>query len=127
MLNTAGKISALIFILVVASQLSASAKKRITVESYSKESGLFVIKATEDGKPIVLLCYQDDPYCAAPKAGDYWLAEWNVPVNEYRGGYVCRDVDLYAISSGPDRARKVGEFCVVEKGENQGSQSSRAE
>jgi hypothetical protein len=103
----------LLVILAIAGQLLASDKIRITVKGYTVESGLFIIHALEAGKPIELLCYQDSPFCGAPAPGDYWMVDWTVPVIEYRGDYVCKEVNLYPIA--PEKHRKSGEYCLVKK------------
>jgi hypothetical protein len=107
----------LFMVLVVAGPWFASEKIRITVNNYTAESGEFVIHATAAGKPINLLCDQDSPFCSAPKPGEYWLIDWTVPTIEYRGDYVCRDVDLYLyrMAGNRERSPKVGEYCLVEK------------
>lgn len=102
-------------ILAIAGQLFASDKIRITVNNYTVHSGEFVIDAVAAGKPIDLLCDQDSPFCSAPARGEYWMVNWTVPTIEYRGDYVCRDVDLYRIAANPERDRKLGEYCLVEK------------
>ena len=103
-------------VLAVAGQLFASDKTRITVNNYTAESAEFVIHAAAAaGKPIVLLCNQDSPFCSALKPGEYWMLDWTVPAIEYRGDYVCREVDLYRVTANPEKDRKVGEYCLVEK------------
>jgi hypothetical protein len=104
-----------IIIFAVAAQLSASDKIRITVNNHTADSGEFVIHAAAAGKPIDLLCNQESPFCSAPAPSEYWMVDWAVPVIEYRGDYVCRDVDLYRIAAIPKRDRKLGEYCLVEK------------
>jgi hypothetical protein len=104
-----------IIVLTVATQLFASDKIRITVNNYTTASGEFVIHAAAAGKPIVLLCDQDSPFCSAPAPGEYWIADWTVPAIEYRGDYLCKEVDLYTMAANPERDRKLGEYCLVEK------------
>lgn len=105
-----------LIILAVGAQLFVLDKIGIIVNNYTVDSDEFVIHATATGKPIELLCNRDSPYCSPPKPGGYWMADWTVPVIEHRGDYVCRDVDLYGIAANPERDRKVGEYCLVEKG-----------
>jgi len=105
----------LFIILAVAGQGPTFDKIRITVSNYTAESGEFVIHGAAAGKPIDLLCDQDSPFCSAPERGEYWMVNWTVPTIEYRGQYVCRDVDLYRIASNPERDRKLGEYCLVQK------------
>lgn len=105
-----------LMVLAIAGQLFASDKVRITVNNYTAESGEFVIHAAVAGKPMELLCDQDSPFCSAPKPGEYWMIDWTVPTIEYRGDFVCKDVDLYRIAAKGERHSKVGEYCLVEKG-----------
>jgi hypothetical protein len=109
------KEGALFIVLLVAGQFHASDKIRIMVNNYTVESDEFVIHATAAGKPIDLLCDRDSPFCSPPKPGEYWMVDWTIPTIEYRGDYVCRDVDLFRIAANPERARKLGEYCLVEK------------
>jgi hypothetical protein len=95
-------------ILAVAVQLFASDKIRIAVNNYTAESDEFVIHAAAAGKSIDLLCNRDSPFCSAPEPGEYWMVDWTAPAIEYRGEYVCRDVDLYRIAANPERDRKLG-------------------
>lgn len=104
-----------IIVFTVAAQLFASDKIRITVNKYTEASGEFIIHATAAGKPMDLLCDQDSPFCSAPAPGEYWVVDWTVPAFEYRGDYLCKEVDLYAIAVNPERSRKLGEYCLVEK------------
>jgi len=101
--------------LAITGQLLASDKIRITVNNYTAESGEFVIHAAAAGKPIDLLCDQDSPFCSVLMRGEYWMVDWTVPTIEYRGDYVCKDVDLYRTTANPERYPKVGEYCLVEK------------
>lgn len=102
-------------ILAVAAQLFAADRIGITVSSYTLNSDVFVIHATAAGRPIDLLCNQASPFCTVPKPGEYWMVDWTVPVIEYRGDYVCREVNLYRRAATPEKARKLGEYCLVEK------------
>jgi hypothetical protein len=105
----------LIIVLTVATQLFASDKTRITVNNYTADSGEFVIHAAAAGKPIELLCNQDSPFCTTLAPGDYWMVDWTVPATEFRGDYICREVDLYPIAANRQRTRKLGEYCLVER------------
>jgi hypothetical protein len=104
-----------IIMLAVAAQLFASDKIRITVNNYTVHAGEFVIHAAAAGKPIDLLCDQESPFCSAPAPGEYWMVDWTVPMIEYRGDYICKEVDLYPIAAKPGSDRKLGEYCLVER------------
>ena len=100
--------------LTCAGQLFAS-DTRIKVSDYITQAGEYVIHASAEGKPIELLCDVDSPYCSPPVPGEYWMADWTVPMTEYRGDYKCGEVDLFQITAKAGKGRKVGEFCEVEK------------
>ncbi len=104
----------LLAILAVAAQLLAADEIGVTVGSYTLDSDMFVIHARAAGRPIVLLCHEASPFCTVPKPGEYWMVDWTVPVIEYRGDYVCREVNLYPKAANPHRDRKLGEYCLVE-------------
>ncbi len=106
--------TAIIVILATVVQLLSSGKIRLEVNSYTVEADEFVIHATAAGTHIDLLCERDSPYCTPLEAGEYWMIDWTVPSIEYRGDYVCRDVDLYRITGKAKRGRKIGEYCLVE-------------
>jgi len=104
-------------ILIAAAHLFASDEQRITVSNYTRDSGEFVIHAIAAGKTIDLLCNEDSPYCSIPKPGEYWMADWTVPVIAYQGPYTCKEVDLYAETRNGEKGRKLGEYCLVENRE----------
>lgn len=104
-------------ILTLVIQVSPAERKRVTVSNYTLHSGLFVIHASAEGKPIDLLCNEDSPFCSPPAPGEYWMVDWTVPLTEYLGDYVCKEVDLYRIAANSGRDRKTGEYCLVEKSE----------
>jgi hypothetical protein len=107
--------TAIIVILAAVVPLLSSGKARITVESHTVESDEYVIHAVAAGTHIDLLCERDSPYCSPLEPGEYWMFDWTVPSIEYRGDYVCRDVDVYRIAAKANRGRKMGEYCLVEK------------
>jgi len=106
--------TALSVILAAVLQLLSSGRTRIQVNSYTVEADEFVIHAVATGKHIDLLCERDSPYCTPLDPGGYWMIDWTVPSIEYRGDYVCKDVDLYRIAAKTNRGRKIGEYCLVE-------------
>ena len=103
-----------IMIVAVVVPLLLSGKVRIQVNSYTVEADEFVIHAVASGSHIDLLCERESPYCTPLQPGQYWMIDWTVPSIEYRGDYVCRDVDLYRITGKANRGRKVGEYCLIE-------------
>jgi hypothetical protein len=106
-----------LLIFIAAAQLFASDEQRITVNSYTVDSGEFVIHAVSGGKAIDLLCNEDSPYCKPLKSGDYRMVDWTVPVLTYEGPYTCKEVDLYAETKSGEKSRKLGEYCLVESRE----------
>jgi len=108
------KILVLVLVFAAGAQLTASDAISIKVTNYTLESGLYVIHATHEGKPIKLLCNEDSPYCSVLDPGEYWMVNWMVPVIAYEGPYTCTEVDLYAKSRNGEQGKKLGEYCVVE-------------
>jgi hypothetical protein len=103
-----------IILIVAGTQLFASDEQLITVNNYTLDAGVFIIHATDAGKPIDLLCNQDSPYCSALKPGQYWMVDWTVPVIAYQGPYTCKEVDLFVSTRKGEKGRKLGEYCLVE-------------
>lgn len=116
---------ALLTILMAAQAVFALDGTRITVTDYTRDSGIYVLHATGEGKPIDLLCNEDSPYCSVLKPGEYWMVDWTVPLITYEGPYTCEEVDLYAKTQNGEQGKKLGEYCAVKKdGQESGSSNT---
>jgi hypothetical protein len=98
-------------ILLISVQVLAEEKTKITVKSTEKNSGVIVVAVNDGKKMAELNCNEGFPECAAPKPGEYWMV--TLPKNH--GVYECQNVDLFPSASDPDDAKKVGEYCLLEK------------
>lgn len=105
----------LFIIIGVGAKSFASDGVLIKVTNYTVEQDEFVIHAVAGGRQIDLLCDRNSPFCKVPEPGEYWMVNWTVPCVEYRGNYVCSEVDLYRKVDKPERDRKLGEYCLVKK------------
>jgi hypothetical protein len=116
-----------LIILTAAPAMVAVDGTRITVNDYIRDSGLFVIHATDNTRPIKLLCNEDSPYCSVLKPGEYWMVNWMVPLTAYEGPYTCAEVDLYAETRDGEQGKKLGEYCVVVDAPQQSGRASPSE
>ncbi len=95
-------------ILLMAVQVWAQDKTKVTVKSTEKSSGVVIVTINDGKKSVDLNCNEGFPSCAAPKAGEYLMVK--LPKNH--GVYDCQCVDLFPIDSDPDSAEKIGEYCL---------------
>ena len=95
-------------ILLMAVQVWAQDKAKVTVKSTEKNNGVIIVTINDGKKSVDLNCNDGFPSCAAPKAGEYWMVK--LPKN--RGVYDCQNVDLFPASADPDSADKIGEYCL---------------
>ena len=95
--------------LLMALQVWAQEKSKITVKSTEKNAGVIFVTIKEGGKTVDLNCNEGFPSCAAPKPGEYWMVK--LPKN--RGVYECQNVELYP-SDTEDiaNAEKIGDYCM---------------
>jgi|NGEPerStandDraft_6_1074524.scaffolds.fasta_scaffold31779_2 hypothetical protein len=98
-------------ILLISVQVLAGEKMKVTVKSTEKNSGVIIVAVNDGKKMAELNCNEGFPECAAPKPGEYWMV--TLPKNH--GVYECQNVDLFPGASDPDDAKKVGEYCLLEK------------
>jgi len=113
----APSVAVLTVLIASAAQLFGWDGQRITVNNYTRDSGVYVIHAMAAEKPIDLLCNEDSPYCSALKPGEYLMVDWTVPVIAYLGPYTCKEVDLYTRTRNREKGQKLGEYCLVESRE----------
>ncbi len=95
-------------ILLMAVQVWAQDKTKVTVKSTEKNNGVVIVTINDGKKNIDINCNDGFPSCAAPKAGDYWMVK--LPKN--RGVYDCQCVDLFPMTADPDSDQKLGEYCM---------------
>jgi hypothetical protein len=98
-------------------QVSAQEKSNITVRGSELNNGVVIMDVLKASKAYHLQCNQGAAGCANLKNGSYLMME--LPKNF--GMYECRDVEVYPESaatsdaSPPDKNKKLGEYCLVEK------------
>lgn len=103
---------ALLFALLIATQLLAIEKSQITVKNTSTSGDVILVTIEESGNSYELQCTKGAPSCSAPPAGSYWMVR--LPKNH--GYYDCANVDLYAQSADPEKDGVVfAEYCISEK------------
>ncbi|ABF39963.1 hypothetical protein Acid345_0960 [Candidatus Koribacter versatilis Ellin345] len=97
-------------ILLMAVQVWAQDKTKVTVKSTEKNNGVVIvtINISDAKKSVDLNCNDGTPSCAAPKAGEYWMVK--LPKNH--GVYDCQCVDLFPVTADPDSDPKLGEYCM---------------
>lgn len=96
---------------------SAQEKSNITVTSGELNNGVIILHVIKGEKGFELQCNQGAPACTVLKNGNYKMIE--LPKNF--GMYECKDVEVYPESGArpdntpPDKDKKLGEYCVVER------------
>ena len=96
-------------VLLMAVQVWAQEKSKITVKSTEKNNGVVFVTIKDGAKTIDLNCNEGFPNCSSPKAGDYWMVR--LPKN--RGVYECQNVELYPGDvEDTEGAQKVGSYCL---------------
>lgn len=101
----------LLMSLAAAVALLAQEKSPITVKESTVMTGVVIITANENGKPLELQCNQSMAACTVLKPGEYWMVR--LPKNY--GMYDCANVDLFPKSADPETSEKLGEYCLIRK------------
>jgi hypothetical protein len=97
--------------------VSAQEMSLITVRGSELNNGVVIVNVLKGGKGYQLQCNQGARGCATLDNGKYEMVE--LPKNF--GMYECRDVEVYPESAAtpgaatPDKDKKLGEYCLVEK------------
>ncbi len=111
-------ITALAFVLnIYAVAASAQEKSFIVVTGSELNSGVVILHIQKADKAYHLQCNQGAAGCAALNNGRYQMLE----LPENYGMYDCKNVEVYAEAQAfpdkgmPDRDKKLGEYCLVEK------------
>ena len=95
----------------------AQQKSRITVRGSELKSGVVIVDILKAREAYQLQCNQGAFGCTNLKSGNYMMVE--LPKNF--GMYECSDVEVYPESavtpdtSAPDKDKKLGEYCLIEK------------
>jgi len=116
------KVIVLLFLLTLfggfgAVQISAQVKSYITVRGSELNNGVVIMEILKENKAYRLQCNQEAAGCTNLTNSNYLMVE--LPKNF--GMYECRDVEVYPESAAmsdtalPDRDKKLGEYCLVEK------------
>jgi hypothetical protein len=98
-------------------EVSAQEKSFITVKANELNNGVVILDILKARKAYQLQCNQSMAGCTSLKNGKYQMVE--LPKNF--GMYECRDVEVYpqsattADAAVPDKDKKLGEYCLVEK------------
>jgi hypothetical protein len=106
-----------LFCVLCTRQVSAQEKSDITVRRSELNNGVVIIDVLKASKAYQLQCNQGAPGCTSLQNGNYLMVE--LPKN--LGMYECRDVEVYLQSAAtadtalPDKDKKFGEYCLVEK------------
>jgi hypothetical protein len=95
--------------LLMAVQVWAQEKSKVTVKSTEKNGGVIFVTIKDGSKTVDLNCNEGFPNCTAPKPGDYWMVR--LPKNH--GVYECQNVELFpGDSEDTDNSEKVGSYCL---------------
>jgi hypothetical protein len=86
-------------------------KSNITVTSSELNNGVVILHIVKGEKPYQLQCNADVMGCTTRKNGIYQILE----LPKGYGMYECRDVEIYPDPASPDKDKKIGEYCLVEK------------
>jgi hypothetical protein len=106
-----------LFCVLCARQVSAQEKSNITVRGSELNNGVVIMDVLKASKAYQLQCNQGAAGCTNLRNRDYLMVE--LPKNF--GMYECRDVEVYPESAAtpdtalPDKDKKLGEYCLVEK------------
>ncbi|MGB2605378.1 MAG: hypothetical protein WBC78_17400, partial [Candidatus Sulfotelmatobacter sp.] len=90
---------------------SPQEKSNITVTSSELNNGVVILHVLQGDKTYQLECNANMPECTTHKSGSYQIIE----LPKGFGMYECRDVEIYASANSPDKDKKIGEYCMVEK------------
>jgi len=101
----------LILVALLAAQVAPSDKSQITVKNSEVSSGVVIVSALEGKTPLELQCNKGAAFCSVLEPGDYLMVR--LPRNH--GLYDCQDADIYPKSADPERANKIGEYCLTER------------
>ena len=118
-MNKAMVLSSLLtlFCVLCTRQVSAQEKSNITVRGSELNNSVVIMDVLKASKIYQLQCNQGAPGCTSLQNGNYLMVE--LPKNF--GMYECRDVEVYpqaaatADTAMPDKDKKLGEYCLVEK------------
>ncbi len=106
-----------LFSVLDAVHVSAQEKSYITVRGSELNNGVVILDVLKASKAYQIQYNQGAPGCTTLKNGNYQMVE--LPKNF--GMYECRDVEVYPESAAtpdaapPDKYKKLGEYCLVEK------------
>jgi len=106
-----------LFCVLCTRHVSAQEKSNITVRGSELNNGVVIMDVQKASKIYQLQCNQGAPGCTSLQNGNYIMVE--LPKNF--GMYECRDVEVYpqsattADAAVPDKDKKLGEYCLVEK------------
>ena len=106
-----------LFCVLCTRRVSAQEKSNITVRGSELNNGVVIMDVLKASKAYQLQCNQGAAGCTNLRNGDYLMVE--LPKNF--GMYECRDVEVYPESAAtpdtalPDKDKKLGEYCLVEK------------
>lgn len=106
-----------LFCVLCTRQVCAQEKSNITVRGSELNNGVVIMDVLKGNKAYQLLCNQGASGCTNLRNGNYLMVE----LPENFGMYECRDVEVYPQSAAtsdtalPDKDKKLGEYCLVEK------------
>jgi hypothetical protein len=106
-----------LFCVLCTRQVCAQEKSNITVRGSELNSGVVIMGVLKASTAYQLQCNEGASGCTNLKNGNYIMVE--LPKNF--GMYECRDVEVYPQSAAtsdtalPDKDKKLGEYCLVEK------------
>jgi hypothetical protein len=83
----------------------------IVVKDATAATGVVIVSADLDGKPIELQCTQNMSACVSLKPGKYVMVQ--LPKNH--GMYDCQNVNIYPDGANPATAEKIGQYCLNPK------------
>jgi hypothetical protein len=83
----------------------------IVVKEATVATGVVIVTADLEGKPIELQCTQSMSACVSLKAGKYMMVQ--LPKNH--GMYDCQNVNIYPDGANPATAEKIGQYCLNPK------------
>jgi hypothetical protein len=106
-----------LFLLFGSVEVSAQETSFIAVKGSDLNNGVVILDILKASKAYQLQCNQGAAGCTNLRNGNYLMVE--LPKNF--GMYECRDVEVYPQSAAtpdtvpPDKDKKLGEYCLVEK------------
>jgi len=96
---------------LLAAQIAPSDKSLITVKNSEVSGGVVIVSAVVGKTPVELQCNKGAAFCTVLEAGDYLMVR--LPKNF--GLYDCQNADVYPKSADPEKADKIGEYCLAER------------